>query len=279
GGAALPLETKFQAIVDGSNGDTLLNDVQAVLGTTPLTAKGGVVHTPRRKGRTVSLEVAIANGRLEDVLRLAIDEPRPPMSGALTLDTTLELPPGEPRVADRLALDGSFTVDDLRFASRGIQDKIDEFSRRGRGKPTEDQIENVASAMRGRFRLRNGTLSLTGVRFAVRGGLVQLDGKYVLRGGALDFRGTVRLDARASQTMTGWKSWVLKPFDPILPKDGAGTVLTITIKGTARQRKFGVDVKESVGPAARSRGGGRGLGLRARRPAPRTAATASRQVC
>ncbi len=244
GGAALPLETTFTAVVDGSNGDTLLNDVQAVLGTTPLTARGGVVHTPGRKGRTVSLTVAIANGRLEDVLRLAIDEPRPPMSGALTLDTTLDLPPGEPRVADRLALDGTFTVDDLRFASRGIQDKIDEFSRRGRGKPTEEQIENVTSAMRGRFRLRNGTLSLTGVRFAVRGGLVQLDGKYVLRGGALDFKGTVRLDARASETMTGWKSWVLKPFDPLLARDGAGTVLPITVRGTAKQPRFGVDVKK-----------------------------------
>src|SRR5690606_36358530 len=101
----------------------------------------------------------------------------------------------EPRVADRLALDGSFIVDDLRFTSRGIQDKIDEFSRRGRGQPKDDEIENVASAMRGRFRLRNGRLTLSGVRFAVRGGLVQMDGTYVLRGGTLDFRGTVRLDA------------------------------------------------------------------------------------
>jgi len=244
GGAALPLETTFLALVDGSNGDTLLEDVRAVLGTTPLSAKGGIVHTPGRQGRTVSLKVGIANGRLEDVLRLAIDEPRPPMTGALTLDTTLELPPGEPRVADRLALDGSFIVDDLRFTSRGIQDKIDEFSRRGRGQPKDDEIENVASAMRGRFRLRNGRLTLSGVRFAVRGGLVQMDGTYVLRGGTLDFRGTVRLDARASQTMTGWKSWVLKPFDPLLAKDGAGTVLPITVKGTAKQPKFGVDVKK-----------------------------------
>ena len=78
----------------------------------------------------------------------------------------------------------------------------------------------------------------------VRGATVQLNGHYVLKGGALDFRGTVRLDARASQTMTGWKSWVTKVFDPILAKDGAGTVLPIKVTGTAKQPKFGVEVKK-----------------------------------
>jgi hypothetical protein len=244
GGAALPLETTFAAIVDGSNGDTRLHDVRATLGRTPIVARGGVLHTPGRKGRTVSLDVTIESGRLEDVLRLAIDEPTPPMSGRLTLTTALELPPGADRVAKRLGLDGSFTVDDLRFASDAIQDRIDEFSRRGRGRPQEREIRNVTSAMRGRFRLQGGTLRLTDVRFAVRGGLVRLSGRYVLDGGALDFSGTVRLDARASETMTGWKSWVLKPLDPLLAKDGAGTVLPITVRGTAKRPRFGVDVRK-----------------------------------
>ncbi len=44
--------------------------------------------------------------------------------------------------------------------------------------------------------------------------------------------------------MTGWKSWLAKPFDPLLAKDGAGTVIPIKITGTAKQPKFGVEVKK-----------------------------------
>ena len=164
------------------------------------------------------------------------------MNGLLSLRTLLNLPPGEQRVVERLELDGEFTIEDLRFATDAVQDKVDEFSRRGRGRPRDVGIQNVASAMRGGFKLKDGVLRFSSLRFAMRGALVQLNGYYVLRGGALDFRGTVRLEARASQTMTGWKSLLAKIVDPLLAKDGAGTVLPIKITGTAKQPKFGVEM-------------------------------------
>ena len=43
---------------------------------------------------------------------------------------------GESRVVDRLELDGEFTIEQLRFASDAVQDKVDDFSRRGRGRPS-----------------------------------------------------------------------------------------------------------------------------------------------
>lgn len=244
GGAPVPLATTFVALVDGTNGDTILKDVKAMLGGTPITARGGVVHTPGRQGRTVALEAAIEDGRLADVLRLAMDDPVPPMTGGLALRTTLDLPPGEDSVSQRLELRGDFVVTQLRFASNLIQDKVDEFSRRGRGRPTDTRIGDVPSAMRGQFHLKDGALRFTGLRFAVRGAVVQLNGRYLLRGGALNFRGTLRLQARASQTMTGWKRWVAKAIDPLLARDGAGTVLPITVTGTAKQPKFGVEVRK-----------------------------------
>ena len=244
GGTPLKLDTTYVALVDGTNGDTILHDVAAVLGETRIKAKGGVVHTPGRKGRTVILEAAIDKGRLHDILRLALDDSPPPMDGLLTLRSTINLPPGEPRVVERLELDGEFTISSLRFQSDLVQDKVDEFSRRGQGRPRDEDIQNVASLMRGGYQLKDGVLRFRQLRFGVRGATVQLDGHYVLRGGALDFRGTVRLDARASQTMTGWKSWVTKVFDPILAKDGAGTVLPIKVTGTAKQPKFGVEMNK-----------------------------------
>ncbi len=242
GGAPLPLDTSFVALVDGSNGDTILKDVQARLAGTPITARGGIVHTPGRKGRTVALDAVIENGRLQDVLKLAVDAATPPMTGGLGLTTNLLLPPGDASVAERLELKGNFMVTQLRFASSTVQDKVDEFSRRGRGRPKDVKIDDVPSAMRGRFHLKGGTLRFSDLRFSVRGAVVQLNGNYVLRGGALDFRGTLRLEARASQTMTGWRRWLMKVVDPLLAKDGAGTVLPIKVTGTANQPKFGVEV-------------------------------------
>ncbi len=244
GGTPLPLSTTFVALVDGTNGDTILHDVTAVLGRTPISAKGGVVHTPGRKGRTVVLEAKIDKGQLPDVLRLALDDPEPLMNGVLSLDSLVNLPPGEARVVDRLELNGRFEIVQLAFASDAIQDKVDEFSRRGRGRPADTAIQDVKSTMKGGFALKDGVLRFSGLHFAVRGALVDLRGYYVLRGGALDFQGTVRLDARASQTMTGWKSLLAKVVDPLLAKDGAGTVLPITITGTAKQPQFGVEVKK-----------------------------------
>jgi hypothetical protein len=68
----LPLNTTFTAIVDGTNGDTVLDAVSATLNHTPLQARGGVVHMGSQKDRTVELDVRIDNGRLEDILRLAM---------------------------------------------------------------------------------------------------------------------------------------------------------------------------------------------------------------
>ena len=230
--------------MDGTNGDTILHDVDARLASTSIKAKGGILHTPGRKGRTVVLEATIDKGQLPDVLRLALDDKEPFMNGFVSLRSLLNLPPGDRRVVDRLELDGEFTIDQMRFASDAVQDKVDDFSRRGRGRPSDATIQNVASTMRGGFRLKDGVLRFSGLRFGVRGALVQLNGYYVLRGGALDFRGSVRLDAKASQTMTGWKSVVAKAIDPLLAKDGAGTVLPIRITGTAKQPKFGVEMKK-----------------------------------
>ena len=56
------------------------------------------------------------------------------------------------------------------------------------------------------------------------------------------FAGYVMMDAKVSQTVGGWKSIVLKVFDPIFKKDGR-TFIPITIKGNRNDPKFGVDVK------------------------------------
>jgi AsmA-like C-terminal region len=244
GGKPMPLDTVYTAIVDGTNGDTFLKPVRAILGRTHLTAEGGIVHTPGRKGRTIELDVMIEDGRLEDVLRLAIDSTPPDMSGALKMKTRLELPPGDRPVPRRLYLKGEFHVASARFASNKVQAKIDELSRRGRGRPADGAVDNVASDLQGRFELKDGVLTLSPVSFSVRGALIQMRGHYSLVHSTLDFTGTARLNARVSEMVTGWKRFPLKILDPIFAKDGAGAVFPIRVSGPVKKPEFTVEIKK-----------------------------------
>jgi hypothetical protein len=80
--------------------------------------------------------------------------------------------------------------------------------------------------------MANATLLIPSLDYQLPGASVQLDGAYLLDTTAFDFLGHVRTAATASQMVTGWKSLLLKPFDSLLKKNGAGTELPLTITGS-----------------------------------------------
>lgn len=242
------LQTRFDATVDGTNGDVMLNEVRATIGQSRFITKGPIVGEKGVRGRRITLDVVSDGARLEDVLLLVMKGKTPSMTGRLTTHATLDLPPKgyEADVIERMTVDGTFQIDHARFTSDQVQDKIDGFSRRGQGRPTDRSIDNVLSDLKGKVRLGDGRMRLSDVRFTVQGAAVAMDGTYDLRRETLDFAGVVRLQARVSQTMTGFTSFLLKPFDPLLRKQGAGTRLAIKVTGTREQPRFGVDVGRTL---------------------------------
>ena len=77
--------------------------------------------------------------------------------------------------------------------------------------------------------------------FGVPGAEVALHGTYNMDADMLDFHGTLKLRARISQTVGGWKHWLAKPLDPFFAKKGAGTFLKIQVVGPAKKPEFGRD--------------------------------------
>jgi len=241
GGTPVPLETDFHALVDGTNGNTYLKEVHATLQETPIEASGEIESQPGVKGRTVKLDIVIKNGRIQDVLRLAVKAKQPVMLGRIALQAKLLLPPGKTPVVDRLDLDGRFALEQTHFTDEGVQLQIATLSQRSQGKKPEDAPKKVYSDMQGRFVLRDGTLRLNPVGFDVPGASVQLTGTYGLRNQQLDFAGTLKMEASASKAMGGLKGILIKPFDPLLhDKDGKGALVPITIKGPREEPKFGL---------------------------------------
>jgi hypothetical protein len=245
GGARFPLAADYTAIVDGTNGDTTLERVDAVLGTSRITARGAITKEAPR-GRRIRLYTTTHDGRLEDFVKLATRVPTSPLVGAVNVDATLDIPPGEAEVIERMDLDGTFHVARAQFTSETIQNRIDELARRGVGRPTDETIDDVASDLRGSFHLARSQLQLRSLTFSVEGATVRLAGSYDISRELLDFKGELRLRARASQTQTGWKRFVLKVFDPLLDAPDAGTVLPISVTGTRAHPRFGADLKKAI---------------------------------
>jgi hypothetical protein len=240
-GNAMPLHTKFHALIDGTNGDTELAPVEALLGKTKFTAKGKVDRDPKDPARSILFDVLMKDGRVDDVLKLAMRGDRPMLSGGMNLDMRLHIMPVKGELPDRLKLDGTFELMQAAFSSPTVQQKIDELSRKGQGRPSDKAISNVASNFYGDFKLDQGTFNLRNLEFDVPGALVQLAGNYLFKTEEIDFHGELRLQARLSKTQTGWKRIVLTPVDPFFAKDGAGTLLKIQVVGTRSSPQFGLD--------------------------------------
>jgi hypothetical protein len=243
-GHPVPLHTKFHSVIDGTNGDTILERIDASFLDSSLVAKGAVVDdSPGVHGRSVKLDIDMQEARIEDLMRLSVKSERAPMTGALTLQTTFLLPPGETDVADRLQLDGRFSIASARFTDYDVQGKIEELSARGRGQTAAAAHDRVVSGFSGQFKLGGGVLRLPALEFQVPGAGVRLAGAYTLSPETLDFKGKLLLDAKLSETQTGLKSVLLKVVDPLFKqKDGSGSVLPIKITGRRDAPEFGLDL-------------------------------------
>ena len=255
GGNPMNLHTRFHAKVDGTDGDTWLEPVEATLGGSHFTAQGKIVRVPapgsgkdgkplQAGGHDIALTVNVDRGRIEDFLRLASHAPTPMLTGELTLQASLDIPPATAPVDQRMKLNGNFKLDDARFSSTKIQGRIAELSERGQGHTKDKQnigAAPVLSSMQGDFQMAGGVVTLPDLQYSVPGAQIQLKGTYGVVGGRLNFAGTAKMQATVSQMVGGWKGLLLKPADKFFERDGAGTVVPIVIEGTREDPQFAID--------------------------------------
>ena len=242
-GNPVHLVTDYQAVIDGTSGNTYLQPVTAKFERSTVVLNGSVEGKQGVVGKTVSLDAVVNNGRLEDMLRLGVHASTPPLSGAISFHSKIVIPPGNIDVIQKLKLDGSFVVGSAQFSQLNVQEKVNDLSHRGEGNPDDADAPTVASDFHGKFSLDKGVLELRDVAFNIPGVAIALTGRYGLQDQSLHFRGTATLAAKLSQTTTGFKSILLKALDPFFKKKGsaAGAVIPITISGTKDKPSFGLN--------------------------------------
>lgn len=241
----IALDTSFNAVVDGMNGNTILDTIDVQLADSRLVAKGDIAQGSRQPGRTVALNVVADAARIQDLLRVAVRSEKPLLTGLVSLKTRFVIPSRRAKdtdIANRIDLQGSFGLVSARFTQNTMQEKINALSRRGQGKPNDTDDGTAASRLAATFTLRDGVIQFSKLAFDVAGAAILLNGTYNLDTEELNFRGTLRLEAKLSQTTTGIKSLFLKPIDPLFKEKNTGAVLPIRITGTREKPSFGLDL-------------------------------------
>ena len=247
-GDPVRLTTQFHSIVDGTNGDTVLDPVDATFLQSEFICRGGVVHLDGPPGKTVSLFAVPKHARIEDILKLVIGGKTPVMTGAVDFRTKIEIPPGKERVIDKLKLDGTFMLRQAFFSSPKVQQRLNALSERARGiskhEADNDSVPTAtaASDFRVRFKLNRGVATFSQISFHVPAARVDLAGTYNLGSEKVDMNGKFAMQATLSDTQSGVKHWLLKPFDAMFKKNGSGFEVPLEIKGTKDQPEVGTTI-------------------------------------
>ena len=236
------LTTEFSAYVDATHGDTFLKRVDAQFRKTHIVAKGSIAKSEKDSGKTARIELGTNNGRLEDLLGLFVKQERSPMSGAVSLRATVELPPGDEPFLKRVTLQGTFGIGGGEFSAPATQEGVDKLSAGARGEKESADPETVVTDLKGQVNLGNGVAQFADLSFGVPGARARMHGSYNVINHKIDLRGQMRVDTKISNTTTGAKAFLLKMMDPFFKKKKKGEILPIRISGTYDNPSFGLDL-------------------------------------
>jgi len=237
------LSTEFHAVVDGTNGDTQLQNVRSHFQRTTVLSSGGVTGKPGQHGKTVALEMIVKDGRIDDLLRLLTEEKNPSMTGSVSIHAKVKVPPGPLGFLKKLDLEGDFGIGDERFTNTEVQVPLNKLSESARGedkKQQADDPETVLSNLKGHISVKNGIATLSDVSFSAPGTLAQIRGTYNLLDKTVNLQGVLHTNGKLSDTTSGFKALVLKAVGPFLKKKTV-TVVPFTVTGTSKQPSFALD--------------------------------------
>jgi hypothetical protein len=247
---ALPLSTRFVVSVDATNGDVAINNLNATRGHTSIAVNGTVTHKDGWHGKFTTLDFAVRDGRIEDILPIFVtgrNHPSP-LAGQTTLEAHVTVPPAGKPFLEELALDGDFDIGNGRLQKTKTKEKVDQFSVSAQGQrksdsdkgPPDDPPADVTAQLSGHVVLRNAVATMS-VAFGIPGADAHMRGTFNVINKKLDFHGTVRTDATLAQQTSGIKSVFAKVLDPLFKKK-RGTVVPVVMDGTYRDPHFGLDL-------------------------------------
>jgi hypothetical protein len=271
-GHPVHLAAEYRAIVNGTNGDVVLQDVTASYLHTTVHGKGEIAGHAGQEGKTTSLDLAVREGRIQDVLWMFVRGKKPALSGVTNLRAHVIIPPDLHPFLHQIRLSGDFGISGGEFSRASTQADVDALSERARGikpaavKPTDaeateaksadtksadaktnhdvaDQnLEDVISNLAGHVEVHEGIAHFRDFSFSIPGAFARAHGEYNLENKEVNLHGTLRTEAELSEMSSGFKSVLLKPLNVVFRKKHAGAEVPVHLIGTYRNPDFGLDL-------------------------------------
>ncbi len=248
----VPLQSQFQGLVNGTNGDVALPRVETQFFNTDVVSSAKIEGTPQSHGKIANIDLTVSDGRIEDVLRLFIRGHKPSLEGISSFRAHATIPPGSDPFLKKIKLDGEFGVSEAEFPKRKTAQRIAELSDRSRGEKEKDiekkqnndeDPERVISNLTGKVDLSRATASFSSLSFSVPGALAQMHGTYNLINQKIDLHGTLKTDAKFTQVAGGGLASVFgKPLDLIFQRKKHGAVIPVHLLGTYSDPQVGLDL-------------------------------------
>jgi hypothetical protein len=245
---AVPLATTFQATVNGTNGDVLLNPAVARFRRTRIEVRGWIAGRAGDKGKAASFDVTVPEGRVDDLLYLFTKD-QPGMTGNVTVAGKFLWPPGPRKFLEKIRMDMAFGMNGSRFTSPNTQGSIDRISESARGEKKKEQDEDlrtVLSQVHGSIQVRNGIAAISNGSFQVPGADAAVHGTYNLLNQRVDLHGTLDTRGHLSDTTSGFKALVLKAVTPLFKKSGPTRIVPFEITGAYGTTTVGIDWKHNL---------------------------------
>jgi hypothetical protein len=244
GGHPVHLTTEFSAYVDATHGDTYLKQVSADFWKTHIVSEGSIAKSPSGKGKTALIDFRSNSARIDDLLHLFVKSSRPPMSGKVTLQAQVEIPPGQEEFLKKIKLRGSFGIDSGVFTKPNTQAGVNKLSAGALGEKDPVDPETVLMDLKGQVELLGGVSRFSDLSFNVPGAAARMHGTYNLLNHKIDLRGQLQVDSKISNTESGTKAFLLKMMEPFFKKKKKGEIVPVRISGTYEHPTFGLDLND-----------------------------------
>jgi hypothetical protein len=243
-GRGVALAGSATGAVNALNGEVALHSVDVTAGRTVVHVTGQMVGAPK----VTDLEVSVASGRVQDLLRPFLRK-RPPVVGPVRLQ-------GHARVAaaehgesflERFTMKGEFEIPKERLTDAPTEKSLTAFSERaqgvsdGKAAGVADE-QDVLSSLVGTAVITKGVVHGSRLVFEVPGASIEASGTFDLKSEKVDMAGDLRMKAELPHVTTGFKSFLLKPLAPLFRKKHVGAVVPVRVTGSPGQYRISQNV-------------------------------------
>lgn len=253
---AVRVDGAYRAVVDGTNGDVTLQQVNATVLKTRISANGKIAGSAGQSGKVATVDLNVEQGRMQDVLWLFVRGKKAPFNGNTSFRAHVVIPPGDAQFLQRVRLTGDFGILGGEFAKPSTQMAVDTLSEKAQKqtvseKSGDEDPDAVLTNLSGHVELTGGVANFRDFSFEVPGASAHMHGTYDLMSTAINLHGMLKTGSELSQMSTGFKSTLLKPFNGLFKKKHAGAVLPVYLQGTYHAPEAGLDIMAAAKDAAK----------------------------